>query len=479
MAACDTKGVVVPVRSIDSKDGSPGAQATETAAVVCLAPTGGCANKNMYRSCVLILLALIFVSPFALLKLDAYHRIDVLYSTTMSSTSDSTSSSDEWIRGTRRVVSMDELPDGDQLLGESFTRKSTDNRQCLSPEKGDGKIPKLELIQRWSHSQGYERESVTLLTQLSIDRLSMLENQCQTWEDPLVAVIYVPLQKEDAQQVYDSESTVADIQRGVSSFYSFMKEIAPCKLTIELVGQRIVNERTHPYPINALRNRAMDLAQTELVFVLDVDFVASPRLGLPGRAYKDKEVYEQMIQIVSNKKALVVPAFELTNRHTEPSLGQNYAKTLVLSGKKAIINSYKEGAVDYFNAHDAPWGHGPTNTSRWIRLSEPVMYKVRYEPKYEPFVLLAKEFAPWADERFVGYGGNKIAYINQLKGLGFGFHVHPYAFSIHVPHHRTKAADIFVAHKKSGQSMIENLRADVEQLIEAGTYVPVVSGCMI
>jgi hypothetical protein len=471
MATCEPKGVVVPLRS---KDGSPGAQATEAVAVTTPAPAGGCANKNMYRSCVLILLALILVSPFALVKLDAYRRIDILYSTAVLSSSDSLSSSDEWTGSAVRAVSMDD----NQRLGETSSRKSTEKRQCLSPEKGGGKIPKLELIQRWSGSQVYERESVTLLTQLSIDRLSMLENQCQTWEDPLVAVIYVPLQKEDAQQVYDSESTVADIQRGVSSFYSFMKETSPCKLTIELVGQKIVNDRTHPYPINALRNRAMDLAQTELVFVLDVDFVASPRLGLPGRAYKDKEVYEQMVQIVSSKKALVVPAFELTNRHIEPSLGQNYAKTLVLSGKKAIINSYKEGAVDYFNAHDAPWGHGPTNTSRWIRLSEPVMYKVRYEPKYEPFVLLSKKFAPWADERFVGYGGNKIAYINQLKGLGFGFHVHPYAFSIHVPHHRTKAADIFVAHKKSGQSMIEDLRADVEKLIDAGAYVPVVSGCI-
>jgi hypothetical protein len=47
-----------------------------------------------------------------------------------------------------------------------------------------------------------------------------------------------------------------------------------------------------------------------------------------------------------------------------------------------------------------------------------------------------------------------------------------------VPHHRTKAADIFVAHKKSGQSMIEDLRADVEKLIDAGAYVPVVSGCI-
>jgi hypothetical protein len=85
--------------------------------------------------------------------------------------------------------------------------------------------------------------------------------------------------------------------------------------------------------------------------------------------------------------------------------------------------------------------------------------------------------APYADERFVGYGGNKIAYINQLVGLDFGFRAHPYAFSIHVPHHRTKAADRFVAHKKNGHSEIEQLRVDIEKSIYKGDYVPVTAGC--
>jgi len=35
-------------------------------------------------------------------------------------------------------------------------------------------------------------------------------------------------------------------------------------------------------------------------------------------------------------------------------------------------------------------------------------YKVtKFEPKYEPYVILKKEGVPWCDERFVGYGANK------------------------------------------------------------------------
>jgi len=119
-----------------------------------------------------------------------------------------------------------------------------------------------------------------------------------------------------------------------------------------------------------------------------------------------------------------------------------------------VVKAYEQGTLDAFNGRDAPWGHGPTNTSKWIKLSRPVLYRVEYDPKYEPFVIISRRVAPWFDERFVGYGGNKIAFINQLHGLDFAFHVHPYGFSIHVPHARTKAADVFVARKHRGASEV-------------------------
>lgn len=35
-------------------------------------------------------------------------------------------------------------------------------------------------------------------------------------------------------------------------------------------------------------------------------------------------------------------------------------------------------------------------------------YKVtKFEPKYEPYIVLKREGTPWCDERFVGYGANK------------------------------------------------------------------------
>ena len=154
-----------------------------------------------------------------------------------------------------------------------------------------------------------------------------------------------------------------------------------------------------------------------------------------------------------------------------------YFRIVYAGGKETIRWHWYKGKVDAFNGQDAPWGHGPTNTSKWIDIDEPTTYRAYYEPRYEPFLVMNKAVAPWCDERFVGYGGNKIAYINQLTGFGFSFHVHPYGFVIHVPHARTKAAKTFVAEKHRGMSRMDDLRAQVEAEVQMGTYVPATKFC--
>ena len=309
----------------------------------------------------------------------------------------------------------------------------------------------------------------------------MLENQCRTWPDPIIAAVYVPLFRDrdggpPTVATYQN-TTMDDIIRGINSFHTFMEGTAQCALRIELVGQYISRRNPQQYPINALRNKALSLANTDLVLMLDVDFVASPQLGLPEPGYRDPAVYNQMVELTNKKKAIVLPAFEITNRKQDLTMAQNFARSMVVAGKETVQQHYKEGMVDAFNGRDAPWGHGPSNTTKWVRLSRPILYRVVYEPKYEPFVILSRHQAPWADERFVGYGGNKIAYINQLNGLGFGFHVHPYGFAIHVPHVRTRAANLFVLHKHRGLAEMEELRLEVEAQIKKKTYVPVIQGC--
>lgn len=162
----------------------------------------------------------------------------------------------------------------------------------------------------------------------------MLENQCRTWPDPIIAAVYVPLFRNrtgGAPYVATYQNTTMDdIIRGINSFHQFMESTAQCALRIELVGQYLSRRNPQQYPINSLRNRALTLANTELVLMLDVDFVASPMLGLPEPGYRDPAVYNQMVEMTNKKKALVLPAFEITNRKQDLTMAQNYARSMVV-----------------------------------------------------------------------------------------------------------------------------------------------------
>lgn len=315
----------------------------------------------------------------------------------------------------------------------------------------------------------------------------MLENQCRTWPDVIVAAVYVPILTEDVPNRKKLKnwgallnSTDEDIILGIDSFHKFMEQTARCTLQIELLGHFMHPDNPEPYPINALRNRALLAAKTDLVFLLDVDFMGTADLGLPPPGYRDPAVYQELLDLASKPSAIVVPAFEITNRHQDLVMAQNYARSTLMAGKRQMRRHYQVGHVDAFNGHDFPKGHGPTNTSHWAQLppgSSP--YRIKYQLEYEPFVLLARHKAPWFDERFVGYGGNKIAYINQLYGLGFEFYVHPTGYAVHVPHTRTRVANVFVARKRSGNSEMEDLRLRVESSVSSGGYVPVLASCKL
>ena len=84
-----------------------------------------------------------------------------------------------------------------------------------------------------------------------------------------------------------------------------------------------------------------------------------------------------------------------------------------------------------FHVSHFPAGHGPTDFARWWSLSSSppsplssggddddaagaacfaASYTVAHSPHFEPYVLTAAADAalPWYDERFAGYGMNKV-----------------------------------------------------------------------
>jgi hypothetical protein len=82
-----------------------------------------------------------------------------------------------------------------------------------------------------------------------------------------------------------------------------------------------------------------------------------------------------------------------------------------------------------------PQGHEKTNFWRWINTTE--AYEVEYQIGFEPYILMARKFVPYYDERFRGYYWNKVQHLMHISMQNrFQFVIHPEAFVVHIPHRK-------------------------------------------
>nr|XP_012307864.1 LARGE xylosyl- and glucuronyltransferase 2 isoform X2 [Aotus nancymaae] len=216
---------------------------------------------------------------------------------------------------------------------------------------------------------------VTLVAQLSMDRLQMLEALCRHWPGPMSLALY--LTDAEAQQ-----------------FLRFI-EASPVLAARQDVAYHVVYREGPLYPVNQLRNVALAQALTPYVFLSDIDF-------LPAYSLYDylRASIEQLGLGSRRKAALVVPAFETL--HYRFSFPRSKVELL------ALLDA---GALYTFRYHEWPRGHAPTDYARWREAQAP--YGVQWVADYEPYVVVPRD-CPRYDPRFVGFGWNKVAHIVEL-----------------------------------------------------------------
>lgn len=121
------------------------------------------------------------------------------------------------------------------------------------------------------------------------------------------------------------------------------------------------------------------------------------------------------------KKALVVPAFEtLRYRLSFPKskaellsmldMGTLYTFRYAAStpAPRALLTDITSCFSRY---HVWPKGHAPTDYAKWRTATTP--YRVDWEPDFEPYVVVRRD-CPEYDQRFVGFGWNKVSHIVEL-----------------------------------------------------------------
>lgn len=169
-----------------------------------------------------------------------------------------------------------------------------------------------------------------------------------------------------------------------------------------------------PLPINALRNAAVSLARTDYVVMLDVDMTPA---ASSFACFRDpRATYLSTLLPRNTRRLLSLPVFVGEPGNRPPSsklellnmLGARHATSYCLDSQR------------------------PVRVARWYRENEP--YEVRFIAGFEPYAIGRREGYPVFDERFVGYGFNKISWAFGAERDGFALVVLNDAFVTHLNH---------------------------------------------
>ncbi|KFM24511.1 Glycosyltransferase-like protein LARGE2 [Auxenochlorella protothecoides] len=311
--------------------------------------------------------------------------------------------------------------------------------------KTETRLPSLTVEGVWRSSMNHSLDDITLCTNTGIERSYMLEGQCTSWGGPVVAILYLSLELFDTNNALHIEQARAQ----AADLHARMEEAGGCALDLVLVGDAVPANESWAYPYNSLRNQAIARARTRLVLLLDVDFLVST--GARERLLARDAWVWALDATYARRQAIVLPAFQ-TTLNLSLAEGTAVAHDSAAAGSKAYMKAeMAAGRITRF----APFflkGHNATDYNRWFRSSTP--YPITYQRGYEPFILVSRLHVPWFDERFRGYGWDKvgtlpgpppppprcpsapptISHMHAMVATGFQLVADPSIYVVHRPH---------------------------------------------
>lgn len=358
-----------------------------------------------------------------------------------------------------QVATAQDLPGYNASCPDSPTERFTYGRV---------RLPNLKVEATYRSQRPRAPTDITLVTQCSVDRLPMLREQCRTWMGITSVAIYWPLmyfQQNNTESLQDAINTV-------QSFHESMEAEAKCRMDMAVLSEVVNRHDLWAYPYNALRNQALSRATTEVVLLLDADFVVST--GLHEKLSNSHEFGALVEDTATHRTAIVLPAFE-----TEASLGIDQGSLVASqaqqSNKEQLKVLFDTRKIIQF-AEFYPVGHRSTNYKKWFLASLP--YSIKFKSGYEPYVLVSRKHMPWYDERFRGYGWDKVMQIYQLDAMDFRFLAHPQAFVMHRPHppssgyNHTFTGEAYTQKHKPTDHLwkMERIAKDMMAELRVGTY---------
>jgi len=217
-----------------------------------------------------------------------------------------------------------------------------------------------------------QSHDVTLVTQATVEKLWLFPELCERWRGPMALTLWVP----DVAVVEQAYATATQAATSCAD----ATDGGSVSINVE------VQRSNEAYPVNRLRN------------------------------------------IANEKLALVVPAFqrkggrcktlESCRERLEP------LPTTVPGRFGQLARCLREKDCLVFQGDNSPQSHGTTDSSRWLEGDETVRpIECFRSNRYEPYVVVSMAQMPLYDERFAGYGKNKIQHVSHLRRMGYLFAV--------------------------------------------------------
>ena len=243
--------------------------------------------------------------------------------------------------------------------------------------------------------------SYTLVTQMSSGRLWMMGQHCSRWgsESHISVAVFTDM---------DAASVKEEILRqgGCTA-----NRLAVSTLSLREYGLA-------DYPVNRLRNLALSRVRTTHVVYVDVDFWESFNLftvlNMPG-------VRTELAR--DPKLAVVLPAFQLRRLCVKEESCRD-EQTNSMPGEISNLlelMSWKDASMfDVTNYY----GHGSTSFGIWLQQKDGELFDIPCvkSERYEPYVVFryCRDLPPF-QEKFNGYGKNKMTFLMQLRRVGYDF----------------------------------------------------------
>ena len=248
--------------------------------------------------------------------------------------------------------------------------------------------------------------SISLLTQMSSNRIEMLDLIARRWLGPINLAVYVKSSQFGVTYTNISNYLMKSMRRNVIA--------------------HLVIAEGELYPVNWLRNLVIRNTTSDYVFMIDGDFVPSIDLE---RQLKLK--FQKLAQEKNDNTLVLVPAFEVLDDQVN----------FIPRDKKQLLELISNGQADVFHRSHYPDGHSLWKFDKWRSTEKSyLLYHVKAcSEKAEPYIALKRSQSPYLPEILLERGRNKVAYYFELCNAGKRFEVLAHEFIIHKLHSSTLA----------------------------------------